>query len=93
MRWKVDYVMGFYAVFNNISVISLRQLTYSLSVGQQTKYWLGNVPLFNAHYTMTAGRVLSYERNKHTHVGWLVLNKYFIYSYIYPIPIRDESFR
>ena len=38
------YLLGFYAAFNIISVISRQQFTYSLSLGQQTSTRLENVP-------------------------------------------------
>ena len=38
------YLFGFYAAFNNSSVISRRQFTYSWSLGKLTSTRLGNVP-------------------------------------------------
>ena len=38
------YLLGFYAAFNIISVISRQQFTYSWSLGKQTSTRLENVP-------------------------------------------------
>ena len=49
IKMKKSYVydlvlFGFYAIFNIISVISLRKFTYPWSLGKQTSTRLGNVP-------------------------------------------------
>ena len=55
VRTKFIYLLGFYAAFNNISVISRRQFTYSWSLGKQTSTRLENVPCQRAlHHDRSA---------------------------------------